>query len=93
MSATTIDNIGFMDKDKMVLCNKIRYLAKSDYYIENRIRCILKDIGFSFIEQLNKKSLELIIKLEESLLSGSFMNLSIPEEVEIVLNESNRELH
>lgn len=73
MSAVKLgEDFQFMDDSKKHLCETIMVIVKINKYAEDRIQSILNDFGYSFVEQLNKPCLALILEMEKSILKGVF---------------------
>lgn len=74
------EDFQFMDNEKIELCRMLRDIIKIDKSCEKRIESLLNDFGFTFIEQINKTCLKLILKMEKSIIDGTFKDIFIKEE-------------
>lgn len=87
MSAVKLgEDFEFMDDDKKHLCETIMNIVKVNRYSEDRIKTILDDFGYSFIEQLNKTCLTLILEMEKSILKGVFKEVFYKKELELEIS-------
>jgi myosin-crossreactive antigen len=84
MSAEKLgEDFQFMDEEKIELCRMLRDIIRKDKQCEKRIETSLNDLGFTFIEQINKTCLKLILKMEKSIIDGTFKDVFIKEEFNI----------
>ncbi len=81
MSARKInEEIQFMDEEKRQLCRMLTDIMRTNTSCLKRIESTLKDLGLDFIEQLSNKCLLLILRMEASILNGTFKDVFIKEE-------------
>jgi myosin-crossreactive antigen len=74
------EDFQFMDNEKIELCRMLRDMIRKNKKCEKRIESLLSDFGFTFIEQINKTCLKLILKMEKSIIDGTFKDVFIKEE-------------
>ncbi len=74
------DDFEFMDDEKRKLCRMLSDLMGINKECEKRVENSLNDFGFMFIEQINKDCLKLILKMEKSIIDGTFKDVFIKEE-------------
>ena len=74
------EDFQFMDDEKIELCRMLRDIIIKNKKCEKRIESLLSDFGLTFIEQINKACLKLILKMENSIIDGTFKDVLIKEE-------------